>query len=640
MSDASPTSPTLIKSSQDLRPGQVIGRWTLIEKIDGGGNADVWEARATGEKSVAIKFLKKLKDVARARFRDEVMVVSGLHGVTGILPILAHESTKDSRIHWYAMPLATPLSKSISPNAPLAEIIRRFIELAHTLATLHARSVFHRDIKPENLLVHGDRAVFSDFGIARFPGYSKLTQHKNIVGPWLTMAPEVRRHGGKPDPAPADVFSLAKSLWMILTRDSKGFEGEYSITQRRQLLNAWPQEHLDALHGVLERATAHDPASRPTAIEFAKTLEEWLGMYSNLEQRAPDEWLAIQRELFPFGVPAAAEWTDINAIGEVLSRLGGSRIASHVFMPGGGGFDITGAIAGKWAGTLELKLDFEFNLIVSPARLSFRRIDADRTRDFYLLEMRELAPPAGFAARPGDNRLEFTEFPDGRWVSSSAIDRNEWEGQPLPADSRSVILCTHGRLLFVMRTSSYNSDPSTYDGRHGSLTADELVRAFQLPARPPDPVIVGVRYVEEDLSWAANAALRPSLQYLVPGQVVRVLRKWPRYKPTSEYGLVWSSDTIADALNESSEREAAIENLLRPLSTEGLGELLALMYAGRDYPARPLSVRLWNAMARHRSAPREESLRVLTEKVEAARYIARGLRVLGAFRLRPKVRSV
>jgi serine/threonine-protein kinase len=82
------------------------------------------------------------------------------------------------------------------------------------MAALHERQIAHRDIKPGNLVMFDNLCHVVDFGLVHYPEKTALTGYKEHIGPLWTMAPEVRRNGRNADPFPADVFSLAKTLWI------------------------------------------------------------------------------------------------------------------------------------------------------------------------------------------------------------------------------------------------------------------------------------------------------------------------------------------------------------------------------------------------------------------------------------------
>ena len=86
-------------------------------------------------------------------------------------------------------------------------------EIANTLADLHERlQLHHRDIKPSNLYLLDGRPAISDFGLADLPAADELTMTGRPLGPRFFLADEMIVDSKGADPAPADVFSLAKTL--------------------------------------------------------------------------------------------------------------------------------------------------------------------------------------------------------------------------------------------------------------------------------------------------------------------------------------------------------------------------------------------------------------------------------------------
>ena len=142
---------------REFRRGDVVGPYTIIGFIDGGGNADVYEAE-THAGRVALKVLRTRRGDSEPyrRFRQEVRKHHELsqRGTLGILPLLDCEvpdAPNQLRPAWMAMPVAEPIETALGHNPPLAIVVGALASVASTLAQLHTEGVAHRDIKPTNL---------------------------------------------------------------------------------------------------------------------------------------------------------------------------------------------------------------------------------------------------------------------------------------------------------------------------------------------------------------------------------------------------------------------------------------------------------------------------------------------------------
>jgi DNA-binding beta-propeller fold protein YncE/predicted Ser/Thr protein kinase len=159
------------------------------------------------------------------------------------------------------------LKKRIEAEGPLepAEAIALLAQVAEALDAAHAAGIVHRDVKPHNILLEGDRAYLTDFGLAKALGESGVLRGASVVGTAEYMSPEQWR-GERVGPA-VDVYSLGCVLYEALT-------GVVPYTRREGDAEPELPRGLDA---VIERAVAKDPAERfPTAgdlIEAARAHE-------------------------------------------------------------------------------------------------------------------------------------------------------------------------------------------------------------------------------------------------------------------------------------------------------------------------------------------------------------------------------
>ena len=133
---------------------------------------------------------------------------------------------------------------------PPAEAVALLDQVAGALDAAHAAGIVHRDVKPHNILLEGDRAYLTDFGLAKALGDSGVLSGASIVGTVEYMSPEQWR-GGQVGPA-ADVYSLGCVLYEALTG---------VVPYARRESDAEP-EMPRASTGSIERAVAKDPAER------------------------------------------------------------------------------------------------------------------------------------------------------------------------------------------------------------------------------------------------------------------------------------------------------------------------------------------------------------------------------------------
>ena len=145
--------------------------YRLDRELGGGGMSRLFVATEQSlARQVVVKVLppELTSEVSAARFRREFAVTALLQH-PHILPVLA-AGTREGLLY-YVMPYVAGESLrhrlARHERLPVGEAERILREMADALAYAHAQGVVHRDIKPENILLQGDHAVLTDFGIAR-----------------------------------------------------------------------------------------------------------------------------------------------------------------------------------------------------------------------------------------------------------------------------------------------------------------------------------------------------------------------------------------------------------------------------------------------------------------------------------------
>jgi Protein kinase domain len=280
-----------------------LGPWRIAEMLGRGGNARVYRATNTEtHEEGALKEInaRKVNREPYQRFVHEITTLRQLGEYPGILRLIdAHIPEKPSVDDqpWLVMPVANPLGEALS-EIDLPGVVRAIADIADTLARLKAEhDLAHRDVKPANLYELNGKAVVGDFGLVALPDRSGLTKQGKPLGPANFIPFEMLNGPATADPFAADVYSLAKTLWVLACGVDYPPPGHqpasaapYRIADFRPYPNA---THLDDL---VDNATLMDPASRPAMSDVASDLQAWLALPIRPQDRDLTEAAAAVRE--------------------------------------------------------------------------------------------------------------------------------------------------------------------------------------------------------------------------------------------------------------------------------------------------------------------------------------------------------
>ncbi|MEQ8190595.1 MAG: protein kinase [Candidatus Eremiobacterota bacterium] len=259
-----------------IYPGLKLGGWRLLRQLGKGGNSKVWHAKDINSQHAAIKILKRARGISLKRFISEITILQQLKDVPGILPIIASvslEQIEQEEYAWLVTPIALPIKDAIFKDTTPQDILHGITHIAATITELHSLEITHRDIKPDNIYILNDEWVIGDFGIASFPDKESLTLPNQKLGPLHYIAPEMLMNADMADARKADVYSLAKTLWVLLTGQIYPPPGEQRCDVPSMRISTWVIiNKSNIIDELIERATRHEPEERPTMREFRDIL--------------------------------------------------------------------------------------------------------------------------------------------------------------------------------------------------------------------------------------------------------------------------------------------------------------------------------------------------------------------------------
>jgi serine/threonine protein kinase len=160
----------------------------------------------------------------------------------------------------------------------LDEVSRLARQLAGALDTLHRAELVHRDVKPSNVMLDAVQgALLGDFGLARGPAYTVLTEPGQVVGTLDYLAPELIL-GREATPA-TDLYAFGCVVFECVA-GAPPFAGRGVLEVGSAHMHEEPpdpgrdrRDATDAFSEVVLRALAKRPEDRPpSATAYAHML--------------------------------------------------------------------------------------------------------------------------------------------------------------------------------------------------------------------------------------------------------------------------------------------------------------------------------------------------------------------------------
>ncbi len=279
-----------------------FGKYTLLERINVGGMAEVYKAKSYGvegfEKMVAIKRILPTIAVDEdfiAMFIDEAKISVQLNhaNIAQIFDLGKIEESffialefvhgKDLRTIW-----DRHKSRGLRIPIPMATyIITRVCEgldYAHRRKDAAGQDlhIVHRDVSPPNILLSYEGEVkIIDFGIAKAANRASKTQAGILKGKFGYMSPEQVR--GRNLDRRSDVFSLGIVLYELLTGERLfSADSDFSVLEKVRNVSILPPSTFNRnipppLEKIVLRALSKDPDDRyTTAYDMQEDLQKFL----------------------------------------------------------------------------------------------------------------------------------------------------------------------------------------------------------------------------------------------------------------------------------------------------------------------------------------------------------------------------
>jgi serine/threonine protein kinase/tetratricopeptide (TPR) repeat protein len=277
---------------------QLLGRYTLVEKLGAGGHGEVWRAQ---DATLGIEVALKVLSPALARSASAWEALEHEHEIAGRLDhpsiLKVYSPQRDADAAALPMELAAGGDLRRLRGGSYLQIMPAVLEIAAALEYAHGEGVIHRDLKPGNVLfdAHG-RAVLADFGVAGTAFAVGRDKVRSGLSPF-TASPEQLR--GEPPAVSDDIYGLGALAYELLAGQPP-FYPHFDV--QRVLDEPAPelrpvQPTPPQLVAIVMRMLEKQPQARPLSMravieEFDATLNDTL----HFEFDAEPEPQAMRRE--------------------------------------------------------------------------------------------------------------------------------------------------------------------------------------------------------------------------------------------------------------------------------------------------------------------------------------------------------
>jgi serine/threonine protein kinase len=309
-----------------------LGGYDVLEVIGRGGMSVVLKGFDRElKRCVAIKVLAPhlaQNSLAKKRFTREAQAAAAIVH-PNVLAI--HQVQPNGRLPFLVMPLVAgeSLAERLAAQGvfELKEVLRIGMQAAAGLAAAHEQGLVHRDVKPANILLEKgvERAVLTDFGLARAADDVSLTRYGIIAGTPQYMSPEQAK--GEAVDGRSDLFSLGCVLYEMASGVSP-FRTDSTMATLRRLIDEPPQS-LASLNpelppwfvAIVERLLEKDASRRfSSAKEVSELLEGWLAHVQQPANVASPAGVPVVKSV-AHAIRQAPRWSKTRCIGTISAIM-------------------------------------------------------------------------------------------------------------------------------------------------------------------------------------------------------------------------------------------------------------------------------------------------------------------------------
>ncbi len=204
-----------------FQDNEIVGDYRVVGFLGRGGMGEVYHFyHEQLNRSVAVKVLGShvsLDETYKARFINEARVQANLHH-PNIAALYNFQSTSKELLIFMELVDGECLDALIERSYfSIEESLKVFEAIVEAIGYVHSNGIIHRDIKTENVKLNSAGIPkLLDFGIAKDPKSSTLTQIGGVIGTPNYLAPE--QLDGKSGSVQTDIWSLGVLLYKMLTK--------------------------------------------------------------------------------------------------------------------------------------------------------------------------------------------------------------------------------------------------------------------------------------------------------------------------------------------------------------------------------------------------------------------------------------